>query len=573
MKRFNVFNREIANVYAAALTIGAAGLLSRLLGVVRDRMLAARFGAGRELDIYYAAFQIPDFLFTLFLLGAASAAVIPALIDEERRSPAEGRRFIRELATVFFIGSLAVWMTAVLAAPFLVRLLAPGFAPSDQALLAVLARIMMVSPVLLGLSNIVSSVVQTHRRFFSFALSSVFYNLGIILGILFFLPAWGMAGLAAGVVLGALLHLAVQAPALYSLGFGWPLVSPGFLRRGFSAPVKKVFALSVPRVVALSAGGIADIAFIAIASAMGSGSIAVFKFAQNLRFVPIGLFGVSFAVAAYPALSGAGARENAPEFYSAFFGTLRSILFWILPIASLFYVLRAQIVRVALGAGAFSWQDTRLTAAILGIMAFAIVAESLSSLLIRSFYALGNTVVPFFVNAVSAFGAVALAVVLAHAFENPGNPLFVFLVRILRVDGVAGSGVLGLALGAAAGSVLDSALLFWGLKRVMRRRLGRLGIKKYADLRDVPMMGVSAVCAGFAAYGMLRVANEFVTLDRFSGVLVQGAVSSLVGAMVYLGMLYLAKNREIAHLTDAVRRRLFSVRILPQEWNGETSKS
>lgn len=569
MKRIPLLNHEISTVHAAALLIGAAGLLSRLLGIVRDRMLAAHFGATRALDIYYAAFQIPDFLFTIFLLGAASAAIIPVLIDEEKQGPAQARRFIRELATIFFIGSLAVWAAAIFAAPFLARRLAPGFTASDRAMMIALTRIMMASPVLLGMSNIVSSVVQAHRRFLSFALSSIFYNIGIILGIIFFLPAWGMVGLAAGVILGAALHLLVQTPTLYSLGFGWPLAWPKFLLQGVSGPVKKVMALSVPRVIALSGASIADAALVAIASTLGPGSIAVFKFAGNLRSVPIGLFGVSFAVAAFPALSGARARESAQEFYSAFFGTLRSILFWILPIAVFFYVLRAQIVRVALGAGNFSWQDTRLTAAALGIMTIAIAAESLSSLLIRAFYALGNTFVPLLANVASALAAVALAVGLAHAFENPANPLLVFLAGILRVRGVAGSAVLGVAIGAALGSILDTLLLFCVLRRVMRVQFGAGSMGAYADSHDALKMCASALLAGLAAYGMLRAANELVTLDRFSGVLVQGVAASLAGAVIYGGMLYLAKNREIIQLIHAVRRHMFRVKILPAHWGSE----
>jgi len=322
----NGLNRTIHSINAAALLIGAAGLLSRILGIVRDRLLAAHFGASRALDIYYAAFQIPDFLFTVFLLGAASAAIIPILIDVEETSTAEARRFIRELATIFFIGSLVVWLVAVLLAPILASHLAPGFAQSDRTLVVMLTRIMMLSPVLLGLSNIVSSVLQSHRRFVSFALSSIFYNIGIIFGIAVFLPLWGLAGLGAGVIMGAALHLLIQVPALYSLGFGFPLAWPTFLTRGLSHPIKKVILVSLPRVIAISASNISDIALVAIASTIAPGSITVFKFADNLRFVPIGLFGVSFAVAAFPSLSAARARARHMSFMPIFSG--RSVPFF-----------------------------------------------------------------------------------------------------------------------------------------------------------------------------------------------------------------------------------------------------
>ena len=254
------FSASFDSIHAAALTIGAAGLLSRILGIFRDRLLAAHFGATRTLDIYYAAFQIPDFLFTVFLLGAASAAIIPVLADMEVRDRGRAHLFVRELVTVFFVGSVAVWGAALFLAPHIAGYLVPGFGGEDRALMIVLTRIMMASPVLLGMSNIISAVLQAHRRFLAFALSSVFYNLGIIAGILFFLPRWGAPGLAAGVLLGAGLHLLVQMPAFYSLGFGFLLAWPGFLRRGLSASVRKVIALSLPRVAALSASTISDMA-------------------------------------------------------------------------------------------------------------------------------------------------------------------------------------------------------------------------------------------------------------------------------------------------------------------------
>ncbi len=571
MKGFNRLNVSVSSIHAAALLIGAAGLLSRILGIVRDRMLAAHFGASRALDIYYAAFQIPDFLFTIFLLGAASAAIIPVLADMEDKSPAAARRFIRELATLFFIGSLIIWVGAIVASPMLASRLTPGFGAGDRAMVVGLARIMMASPVLLGLSNIISSVVQTHRRFFTFALSSIFYNLGIIFGILVFLPAWGMVGLAYGVVLGAALHLAIQLPTLYELGFGFPLAWPAFLRQGFSSPVKRVMMLSLPRVIAISASSASDIALVAIASTIAPGSIAVFKFADNLRFVPIGVFGVSFAVAAFPALSAARIRRSASEFYQNFFGTFRSILFWVLPIAVFFYVLRAQIVRVGLGAGNFSWHDTRLTAALLGIMTIAIMAESLSALLIRSFYALGNTRVPLVINVAVALATIFLAMMFLALFRHQENFLLSFLVHLLHIEDVRGTAVLGLALAAAAGSAANLFFLFLGLRRVMRSSFGAGGAEASMDTDgyDMAKMCVSAILAGLACFGMLRVVNHVITLEHFFGVLLQGGVAGAAGFAVYWSLLYVIGNREILQLLDAVRRHMFRWGILPTQWNGE----
>ena len=208
----NILNGAINSINAAALLIGAAGLLSRLLGVLRDRMLAGIFGASRELDIYYAAFQIPDFMFTLFLLGASAVAILPVFTQVKEADAGKAKKLIEELAGLFLFGALAAVFLAFILAPFVVPWFAPGFSAKERTLTIVLTRLMMLSPLLLGLSSIVSSVLQSYRRFLVFALSSIFYNFGIIAGILFFLPIFGLPGLALGVVLGASLHFLVQLP-------------------------------------------------------------------------------------------------------------------------------------------------------------------------------------------------------------------------------------------------------------------------------------------------------------------------------------------------------------------------
>ena len=563
----------VASVHAAALMIGAAGLASRLLGILRDRMLAAHFGAGRELDIYYAAFQIPDFLFTLFLLGAASAAIIPVLLEFGQDHESQARAFITELAGIFFVGSLAVVSVAFFLAPVAIRYAAPGFTGSDRALVISLTRIMLASPLFLGLSNILSSVLQARRRFFAYALAAVCYNLGIILGILFFLPRWGLPGLAAGVVLGAALHFAVQVPMFLSLGFGL-YAAPSLGKKIFSfssllRPVRRVMALSLPRVIAISASNIADIGLVAIASTLASGSIVVFKFADNLRFVPIGLFGVSFATAAFPALSLAAVRNEAEKFSRIFFGTLRSVLFWIMPASVLVFVLRAQIVRVTLGAGRFDWGDTRLTAALLGMLTVVIIADSLSLLFVRSFYALGNTKKPFLVNSCTAMMTIVLGWAIAVAFRDPAHPVLEVLVRILHLEGVAGAAVVGVALAAVIGSVGDSVLLFLSLTREMRLRFGTGSELSFDDRRAILAICAAAFLSGVVAYGALRVATLVVTLDRLSSVFLQGAFSSFAGIIFYAGVLWLLGNREIGDIMSAVRRRIFGVRILPAGWDGE----
>lgn len=286
--KLDFLNHEISSIHSAALILGAAGLLSRVLGVFRDRLLAGSFGAGRELDAYYAAFQIPDFMSTLFLLGAGTAAILPMFQEDLLKDKEEARRLISHLSLLFIFGSAALAFVAFFLAPYLMRVVAPGFSDSERALAALLTRIMLLSPIFLGLSNIFSSVVQSFQRFLSYALAPVLYNAGIIAGIVILVPLMGTAGLAAGVALGALLHFLTQFQAIARLGFT-PRFSPHFKdfleswgSTLFSGKVKRVAALSFPRVLSVSISQITLLILIAIGSTLAEGSISVLQLARNL---------------------------------------------------------------------------------------------------------------------------------------------------------------------------------------------------------------------------------------------------------------------------------------------------
>lgn len=565
----NFLNGAIYSINAAALLIGAAGLLSRALGVLRDRLLASEFGASRELDIYYAAFQIPDFLYTVFLLGAASAAIIPVLLELKARDEESARQFMARLIIVFSVGSIAVSAAAFFLMPFLVGVIAPGFSAGDRDLLITLSRIMLVSPVLLGISNILSAAIQSARIFLIYAITGIVYNLGIIIGILFFLPVFGLPGLAAGVILGALLHVSIQVAPFYRLGFRLPGVA-SFFSFQFSmlrdASFKKLAALSLPRLLALSLRQITFIALVAIASTLVSGSIAVLQFSYNLQYIPVGIFGLSFAVAAFPRLTELWISRDGVRWGETVAAASRTIFFWVAPVSVLFYVLRAQIVRVFLGAGKFDWTDTILTAAVFGVFSVAIVAEALIPLFVRSLYTLENTRKPFMiaffaacVSIFSAFGLVAL-------FEYGPAAFIDFLRHFLKVGDTEGITVIGLSWAFALGGIVQIILLFFALRKETAVRFnGQYPLRMPWD--EFFRISWVSLLAGVVAFGTLRTVNLAVTLDTFMGVFTQGAVSFLAGAVAYAGVLYLFGNKEVEELVGTINRRLFRRDILPREFD------
>jgi len=558
--RLGLLNREIESFHAAALILGSAALVSKLLGLLRDRLLASRFGAGDVLDVYYAAFQIPDFLYTVFLIGAASAAVLPVFLAEERRSREDAEAFISNLLTVFSIGAVLAVLVAIALAPWLIQLAAPGFSPAKLAAAIGLTRIMMANAIFLGIAGILSSVLQARHRFFAFALPPVVYNLGIIGGILFVVPWLGPIGLAYGVLWGGALQVLVVLPAVLAMRFQLrPVVRLGH------AALRRVVRTALPRVAALSMSQLTLVALSAIASFFAAGSISVFRFAVNLLYVPVGLFGVSYALAMFPKLSGASLDGQGEAFREQVGLGIRNILFWALPLAVLCIVLRAHIVRVVLGSGAFDWEDTRLVAAVLALLAAAIVSESVLPLILRAFYALDRTREPLVWDIVASVLTVVLAVGIA-AWFTASPPVLQALAEWLRIGDLAYPRILAVALAFAVGSLANAALLALALRRAAQVKLRvRLSFEWAAA---GAMLGAS-VLAGLAAYGALQPFPALVATDTFVGIALQGLVAGAAGLSVYGLILAWQKNPEMASLIESLRRRLVSLKRTPQVYGTE----
>jgi len=566
--KLDFLNQGISNVHAAALILGAAGLLSRVLGVLRDRLLAERFGAGRELDIYYAAFQIPDFMSILFMLGAGSAAILPVFQKYLARDQEEGRRLISSITFLFIAGAVLIASLIFFAASSLVALIVPGFDDAEQRLTAELTRILLLSPILLGLSSIFSAVVQSFERFWAYALAPVLYNLGIIAGIIFFVPAGGVLGLGAGVVLGALLHFGIQFIAAKRLGFIPKFSLKARLWKKPEKGVAEIMKISFPRVLSISLSQLTILILIAMASTLAAGSIAVFQFAQNLYFLPIGIFAVSYATAIFPRMSRFYLARDAKEFFNEIFSGIRSTLFWIAPSAALFIVLRAHVVRVALGAGHFTWEDTRLTAAILAALSIGMVSGSLIALLLRGFYALEKTWRPLAINIISSLLSVFFAYFLMMVLRTPGATGEIFK-SFFRVKDLPHPEVIGLALGYMLGTVINIYFLYTSLINLADKTFG---VRFSFPIRPLQKIIAASAAAGLAAYLVRLGFQGIVPLDTFLRVLFQGVVAAVAGIAAYAAALFLLRSEDIYELWQSLERRFLRIGVLPKNWDGEHFK-
>ena len=283
-KILKIFQKEYGNVNQAAILLGFFAFLSQVLALFRDRAIAHFIGPSPSLDAYYAAFRVPDLIFICIASLASITVLVPFLVAKmtDDKVTFEAKKYLNDVFTAFLLFMVFVSVVAFVFMPFLSKLIAPGFAPEFQAKLIWLSRIMLLSPIFLGLSNLFGTVTQLFRKFFIYALSPIFYNLGILFGIILLVPMFGIYGLAIGVVTGAFMHFGVQVLSAINCGF-----RPTFSLNINWVDVKKVAMTSLPRTLGLAFNNISIIAIISLASYLKSGSISIFNFSysrfQNLE--------------------------------------------------------------------------------------------------------------------------------------------------------------------------------------------------------------------------------------------------------------------------------------------------
>jgi putative peptidoglycan lipid II flippase len=450
------------------------------------------------------------------------------------------RELLSESSTFLLTVGGGICVILLFFIPRILELLYPSFTSSPfQHEFILLSRMLLVQPILLGLSSIFASVTQVHRRFVLFAISPVLYNLGIILGAVVFYPRFGLPGIGIGVLLGAVAYLAVHIPILVGAGvmpcFSIPRV----------ATLMPIIHNSVPRSLALGISSVTARILTALASRIGTGSISVFSFASNLQAVPLSLIGASYAVAAFPALSEASASENQGEFTRILSSGARHIILWSVVSLGLIIVLRAHLVRVILGSGAFDWNATRLTAALLAILAVGIVAQGLVLLFSRALYAVRQSWRPLAYQVAGGLITVLLSVYLLSFGASSAFTLW--LAQVLRVGDIAGTSVLILALTGTVGQIAIMIMALIALRKVASGLSTML-------LRPLFDGTLSAIAGGVSAYAVLAVEGGIAPLTTLASVFTEALVAGIVGLVASGLVLFLLGNEEFQIAIGAFRK-------------------
>lgn len=551
-------NRQTKSISAASLILGVSYLISSLLGLMRDRLLAGTFGAGNELDVYYTAFTVPDFVALILIFGAIAAAVIPIFTSYLIKSKEESWKYVSTLLNVFLGFLIIVCIIFIIFTPIIISVIAPGFSGHKRELAIAMMRIMFLSPIILGASNLISGILQVFHKFLVTALAPLLYNLGIIIGIIFFVPAFGIQGLAWGVVLGGVMHLLIQLPSFINSGFKY---RPDF---NFRDPgVVKTIKLMVPRSLGLGAGQLNTIAITAIASTLMAGSIAVFNLANNLSMVLVNAVAVSVSTAAFPSMSMAFLKNENNEFLEKFSNIFRQMIFLTVPLSLLLLILRAQIVRVVLGVGKFGWADTRLTTACLGIFALNLIAPQLILFLSKTFYAAHNTKIPAAISIFSVAFNIALSLLLVWLLKFSSAFLY-FIQTFFRLEEVKGLEVVGLALAFSITGVLQMCLLLYMFYKkffTSPKLASEGGPNKYAKQISDSLfkIAIASVIMVVATFAVRQLCGSFISLQNFWGVFLQLGISGIIGIGVYFAMALILRSPELNIIKDTFLKKFLAI--------------
>ena len=513
-----LFKKKQEDILSAAFVIAFSVLLSKVLGLIRLRLLASYFGGDiKLLDSFIAASVLPDAIFEVLIFGTIALAFIPVFsqyLSQDKLQKAWNltSKMISLGLLIFVVFTIIVFIFANKIAP----IIAPGVVsdfPTAQTLISRLLRIMIFAQLFFVVSIFITGILQSFQRFLIPAIASVFYNIGIIMSIIFLAPVLGIYAPAVGMIIGALLHLVIQLPLALSLGFRF---KPDIDFK--SRDVREMFSLMWPRTISLAVLRISDIINIALASLAAAGTIVAFNFAQVLQFVPVSLFAGSLAQAALPSLSIEFNAKRYDQFKKIFTESFHQILFLVMPAAAILAILRIPVVRLVFGAREFPWEITVLTGRTLIAFSVGIAAQAVSLLLLRGFHSIRDSFTPVKVNVTTVLLNITLSLI---------------FIKVLHLS------VIYLAIAYSIGNLLNASIMLFLLNRKV------IFNKKELLLPVMKMLFISMLTA-ISLYVPMKLLDQLVfDTTKTIGLILLTGTATIVGLAVYIFLSWVLKVKEV----------------------------
>jgi putative peptidoglycan lipid II flippase len=517
-----LFLSRQSSILGAATILMATVATSRLLGLLRARLLAAYF-TPEEAAVYFVAFRLPDMIYNLLIFGALAVAFIPVFSDVLTK---EGKQKAFDFASQLLSAGLLVFAAVSFIALLFLRpiseLIAIGFNSSEIELMTSLTRILFLSQLVFVVAGLLTSLLQTFRHYLIPAIAGILYNLGIIIGIVTLTPFFGIYGPVYGVILGSLLYLLIQIPIAMSVGFRYK-----FTLHFWTPGVKRVLRLMGPRTMAIAGEQLRTTFNLSVSSSISTLSVTVYSFAQQLYLVPVGLFIATMAQATLPVLSTENALKQDDSFIKTLITSLHQVLFMVLPAAAILVVLRIPVVRLAFGASQFTWEATVLTGKTVAMLALGMMAEAVVVLFVRAFYALHDTRTPVKVT------------LLALAIDVVCSIVSVFVLKLP---------VWVLGLSSTIGGYISAILLFHLLNRRMK------GL--YSPHFYIPFlrMAVAAFVMAICLYVPIKLLDQLVfDTTRTVNLMILTGIAATCGVVMYLFLTWVFRVREAFMILHYVR--------------------
>ncbi len=423
-----------------AIMLGVLTFAAYGAGLVRDRIFARTYGAGPELDAYNAAFVLPELLLDVLVASGLTAPFVPVFTTLGRDHPDSAPRFAQTVLTLAVAVTGAMSLLLLIAAPWTVRIIAPGFDEVNQARYLDLFRLMLITPIVFSASIALGEVLVAERHFVYYALAPILYNVGIVLGTVLLHDRIGIAAAAVGAVIGSFLHLGIRL-----VGMRRTTVRVRFRLDLRMTALHEFLRLMVPKMISHPIEPLTFLFFTSVATTIVAGGVTAVSFARNFQSVPVALIGVAISLAAFPGLSSSWAAGDRSGFARLVRTSAVTIAVVSILAAIALVIVGPLAIRVLLGGGKFDAEDITLTATVLAAFALSVPFDALGHLLARSLYATHNTLLP-----------------LGAALAGFGVTVVTTLALVDRVGIVAIP--LGFAAGLAVRTVLQAIALGWRLR-------------------------------------------------------------------------------------------------------------
>jgi putative peptidoglycan lipid II flippase len=546
-----LFTGPQATILSAATIIMFMIIASRFLGLVRQRTLA-HFFTPNDISLFFAAFRLPDTVFEVLVFGTFSSAFIPVFTKAIGKDKDSAWQLASTISNIGLLVFITLALVVGFSAKGLYGIIAPGYSQAERDQIVQLTKVLFAAQGFFVLSYVLTGVLESLRRFLVPALAPLFYNLGIILGIIFLSDKFGLMAPAIGVLIGALSHFLIQLPLAVKLGYR---VTASF---AIDKNVKKIGRLAAPRILELSFNQIVKGVELYLASFISTAAYAYYYLGNSIQLIPVGIFGTSVAKAALPTL--ASQSENVDKFRKSLWNSLYQIVFLVLPIATILIVLRIPIVRLIYGTEIFDWESTVQTGLVVSAFAVGVVFQASIALLARAFYALHDTKTPV------AVSVTAMVIVIFLNFS---------LVRGLGLP------VWGLAAAFSLGSAFQATALFFLIQRRLDEK-SRLGL-----VLPIVKSATASLGSGIIMFLLLKIFDRSVWVKRLSllgkieltrniaferfvldtrytvNLLFLTIAVSAIGIGIYLGLSILLKSKEVWTFFNLLKRIFIRRKVAP----------